>query len=129
MLMQDTEAQQLLLDILNQAEERPMTFQFITSWREFSFYQQKTYGTKIVIRTLKSAMKKLFKSYCREVSEGTADVNTLFAYIRLRDVIAFYEEELDTLQRMLDDYDNYLGQGNFWYSFLGGERIQPWNTL
>jgi hypothetical protein len=74
-------------------------------------------------------MKKLFKSYCREVSEGTADVNTLFAYIRLRDVIAFYEEELDTLQRMLDDYDNYLGQGNFWYSFLGGERIQPWNTL
>lgn len=127
--MHDTEVQQLLSDILSQAEERPMTFQFITSWREFRFYQQKACGTKIVIRTLRSGAKNLFKTYCKEIPDGSADVTKLYALIHLRDVIAFYESELATLQRMLDDYDDYLGQGNFWYSFLGGERIQPWNTL
>lgn len=127
--MQDIEVQQLLIDILSQAEEKPMTFQFITTWQEFRLYRQKAFGTKVILRTLKPAAKKLFKTYCREVGDGSADVTKLYALIHLRDVIAFYEGELETLQRMLDDYDDYLWKGNFWYSFLGGERIDPWKTL
>ena len=121
--MHDTEAQQLLLDILTYAEEdRSIEFRLITSWNEFRFYRQNAGSTKLVIRALRSAAAGLFKTYCKEVSTESADFTKLLAYSQLQDVIAFYERDLDTLKRMLDEYDEYLGQGHFWYSFLGGER-------
>ncbi len=121
--MQDTEAQQLLLDILTYAEEdRSIEFRLIKSWNEFRFCRQNAGSTKLVIRALRSAAAGLFKTYCKEVSTGSADFTKLLAYSQLQDVIAFYERDLDTLKRMLDEYDEYLGQGHFWYSFLGGER-------
>jgi hypothetical protein len=128
--MQDTEAQQLLLSILELAEKGKYTeFRFITSWAEFKSYWYGYRSTKLIIKTLREASENLFKTYCREVSTGSADVNNLFAFAQLRDIIAFYEKELATVKRMLDDYDDYLGHGNFWYSFLGGERTLPWNTI
>ena len=126
--MQDTEAQELLLSILNNAEEgKSIQFRFITSWSEFRFYWQNFRSTKLVIRVLRSAAKDLFKTYCEEIVTGSADFTKLLAYLEFQDIIAFYERDLDTLKKMLDEYDEYLGQGHFWYSFLGGERELPWN--
>jgi hypothetical protein len=124
--MQQTEAQQLLLDIIEQAKEPNTEFTFITTWKEFRFSWQKFRATKLIIKTLEAAAKKLFKSYCKDVTTGSADVNKLLAAKQLEDTIAYYELELTTLERMLSDYDEYLGQGNFWHSFLGGER-NLWN--
>lgn len=121
--MTDSEAKQLLLDIINQAQEgRSLKFHFIRSWQEFKFRWQQARSTKLVIKTLKTSSNNLFKEYCRDVSAGASDVNKLLAYSELCEVIAFYKEDLSTLQLMLDDYDEYLGQGNFWFSLLGGER-------
>lgn len=121
--MQDTEAQELLLEILNQAEEgKSIEFHLIISWAEFRFYLQTFRSTKLVIKVLKDATANLFKSYCREVSAGSADFTQLLAFSQLQDTIIFYERDLATLKRMLDEYDEYLGHGHFWYSFLGGER-------
>jgi hypothetical protein len=125
--MQDTDTQELLLEILNTAEEgKSIEFQLITSWAEFKFYWQVKRSTKAVIRTLKDAAKNLFRSYCREIPTGSADLTQLLAYSQLQDVIAFYEKDVGTLQKMLDEYDEYLGT-HFWYSFLGGER-DIWNA-
>lgn len=121
--MQITEAQELLLKILNHAEEVKFTeFQFITSWREFRRYQRDLKSTKIILRALRVGSKYLFKTYCKEVRKGSADTDTLLAYSQMQDVIAFYEKDLAIMQRMLDEYDRYLGKGHFWFSFLGGER-------
>lgn len=126
--MQDTDAQELLLNILNNAEEgKSIQFRFITSWSEFRFYWQNFRSTKLVIRVLRSAAKDLFKTYCEDIAAGSADFTKLLAYTEFQDVIAFYERDLNTLKKMLDEYDEYLGQGHFWYSFLGGERDFPWN--
>lgn len=126
--MQDTDAQELLLNILNNAEEgKSIQFRFITSWSEFRFYWQNFRSTKLVIRVLRSAAKDLFKTYCEDIVAGSADFTKLLAYTEFQDVIAFYERDLNTLRKMLDEYDEYLGQGHFWYSFLGGERDFPWN--
>lgn len=126
--MQDTEAQELLLEILNNAEEgKSIQFRFITSWSEFRFCSRQSKATKLVIRVLRSAAKDLFKTYCEEIVTGSADFTKLLAYSEFQDIIAFYERDLDTLKKMLDEYDEYLGQGHFWYSFLGGERELPWN--
>jgi hypothetical protein len=124
--MQQTEAQQLLLDLIEQAKKPNTEFTFITTWSEFKFCWQNARATKLIIKTLESAVKKLFKDYCKDIIAGSADVNKLLATRQLEGIIAFYERELDTLKRMLDDYDEYLGQGNFWYSVLGGER-NLWN--
>jgi hypothetical protein len=120
--MQQTESQQLLLAILEQAKKQNTKFTYITTWNEFMFYRQNFKATKLIIRTLEAATKKLFKNYCKDVITGSADVNKLLATKQFEDIIAYYERELDTLERMLNDYDEYLGQGHFWYSFLGGRR-------
>ena len=121
--MQDTEAQQLLLEILEQAEQKKFVeFRLITSWSEFMFYRRSRTSTKLVILALKQAAKEIFKTYLKQVKSGISDVNNLLAHAQLQDVIAFYEKDLETLQKMLDEYDNWLGQGHFFYSILGGER-------
>lgn len=124
--MQQTEAQELLLNILEHAKKQNITFTFIATWNDFKFYRQNRKATKLIIRTLEAAAGNLFKTYCKDIVDGSADVNKLLAVKKLEDVISFYERELETLDRMLDEYDDYLGKGNFWYSVLGGER-DTWN--
>lgn len=121
--MIDIEAQQLLLEIIKYAEEAESSkFQFIKTWDEFKFYRQKYKSSKLVIKVMKRCANNLFKTYYRELRSGVSDVTKVLAYSQFLDIIDFYKHELDTVKLMLDDYDEYLGQGNFWYSVLGGER-------
>ncbi len=121
--MQDTEAQEILLQILRRAEEgKSIEFRLITSWTDFINYWRDYRSTKLFIKLLRESVDNLFKHYCKGISSGTADFTELLAYAELLDIKAFYERDLDTLKRMLDEYDDYLGHGHFWYSFLGGER-------
>ena len=126
--MTDNEAQQLLLDIINQAQEgQALEFQYIKSWYEFKYYKRLARSTKVVISTLSFSANNLFNEYCRDVIAGISDVNKLLAYSHLRDIIAFYEKDLETVNQMLDEYDEYLGDwSKFWHAFLGGER-DLWN--
>ncbi len=122
--MQSTESQEFLLEILRQAEEgKSIKFRLITSWSEFKFFRKSLLSTKLVVRALNSGAKTLFKDYCKDITTGSADFTQLLAYARLKDIISFYERDIDTLKKMLDEYDDYLGQGHFWFSFLGGERV------
>jgi hypothetical protein len=65
----------------------------------------------------------LFKDYCKDVTAGISDLTKLLAYSQLLDIIAFYENDLKTVQAMLSDYDTYLREGNFWSAFFGGRRV------
>ena len=126
--MQNTEAQDFLLEILKQAGEgKSIEFRLITSWAEFRFFRRSLLSTKLIVRTLRSAASRLFKQYCKDIPTGSADYLQLIAYSQLKDIISFYEKDVETLKKMLDEYDEYLGQGHFWYSVLGGER-DLWNT-
>lgn len=121
--MTNTDTKQLLLAILEKAQEgKSLQFQFITSWSDFIYYWRLAKSNKIIIKALKSSANNLFKEYCKDVIAGVSNVDKLLAYVQLRDFIRFYEKDFNTLKQMLDEYDGYLGQGHFWYSFLGGER-------
>lgn len=125
--MQKAEAQQLLLKIIEYAEKGKSTeFHLITSWQNFRICRQNRRTTELIIRALNVAADNLFRDYCRDVSAGTTNVNKLLAFSQLQNITAFYKKDLDTLKCMLDEYDDYLGKGHFWYSFLGGER-DIWN--
>lgn len=122
--MNNSEANQLLLDIITQAQEgKSVEFRYITSWSEFIYYTRLSRSTKLVIKALSASADKVFKEYCKDVIAGISDINKLLAYSQLQDIIAFYNNDLAILKRMLDEYDDYLGNwGNFWHAFLGGER-------
>ena len=125
--MQEFDAQQVLLAIIQQAEEgKSLVFQQIKSWREFKYYYRLRKSTKVVIKVLKASADKVFKGYCKDVTSGISDVTQLLAYNELLDIQDFYEKDLKTLEDMLKEYDDYLGQGNFLYSIFGGER-DLWN--
>ena len=122
--MTDQETTQLIREIMNKAlEGKAQVFRPILYWREFRYYHRQAISTKLIIKTLKSSANNLFKEYCRDVIHGISDATKLLAYIQILDIKAFYENEIDTIKQMLDDYDKYLGDFyNFWHAFLGGRR-------
>lgn len=121
--MNDIETKQLILDIINKAQEgKSFKFQYICSWDEFRYYNRLIKSNKLIVKTLQTSANNLFREYCNDVTSGISDVNKLLAYSQLRDVITFYEGDVDTLQKMLDEFDEYIEKGNFLYSILGGER-------
>lgn len=120
--MDNQDAEQLLQAILDNAEAEPSEFRFIKSIYDFQYCLRLYKSTKLVIKVLKKASKRLFKTYCKDIVSGTADVTQLLAVDQLKDVIAFYETELKTIDDMLDEYEDYLWKGNFFYAIMGGER-------
>jgi hypothetical protein len=122
--MTDQETTLLIQDIISNAlEGNAFTFKPIVYWSEFIFYHKCVISTKIVIKTLKRATKKLFKEYCRDVITGISDITKLLAYQQLLSVTDFYKNDLITIQLMLDEYDEYLGNfGNFIRALLGEQR-------
>lgn len=123
--MTEQETTLLIYEILNKAlEGDTLPFNLITCWDENLYYLRWSRSTKIVIKTLKTSANKLFKEYCQDVIAGISDITKLLAYKQLLDVIAFYENDLRTVQKMLDEYDEYLGDwGNFWrHVFLRESR-------
>lgn len=123
--MTEQETTLLIYEILNKAlEGDTLPFNLITCWNEFLYYLRWSRSTKIVIKTLKTSANKLFKEYCKDVIAGISDITKLLAHTQLLEVIAFYENDLRTVQKMLDEYDDYLGDwGNFWrHVFLKESR-------
>ena len=121
--MTDQETTLLIQDIINKAlEGKEHPFRSIRYWSEYRYYRRWTGATKLIIRTLQASSNKLFKEYCRDVIAGISDITKILAYEQLLDITAFYKKDLDTVQAMLLEYEDYLGEGNFWYSFLGGRR-------
>lgn len=124
--MTDPETTQLTQEIINKAQEgviRP--FSTIKFWREFRYYRGLAKATKIVIKTLQVSAKKLFKEYCKDVIAGISDITKLLAYLQLLDIADYYIADLDTIQQMIKDYDDYLGNCNFLNfvrTFFGAER-------
>ena len=122
--MADQELTQVIQEIIYKAQEgKSQPFRTILYWSEFCYYRRWVRATKIVIRILRVSANKLFKEYCRDVIAGISDVTKLLAYDQLLGIADFYENEIITVQKMLDDYDEYLGNfGNFIRALFGERR-------
>jgi hypothetical protein len=122
--MTEQDAKLLTQEILNRAlNGQALTFRPIVCWSEFRYYRGYARSTKLVIKTLKTSANRLFKEYCKEVIAGISDITKLLAYEQLLDIADFYETDLVTVNQMLDDYDEYLGNWfNFFDALLGGRR-------
>lgn len=122
--MNDESTKQLIAEIINKAQSGySQPFRFILFWEEYRYYRSFIRSTRLIIKTLHTSANRLFKKYCKDIIAGISDVNKLLAYSELLNIIAFYENDLQTVQKMLAEYEEYLGEGNFWHAFFGGRRI------
>lgn len=124
--MHDIEAQQLLLEIIEHAQEaKPSEFRLITSLRDYKYYCGKVRSYKLLVKGLKKSTNRLFKKYCKSVTVGISNLTTLLAYQRLIQTLEFYQKELDTFVDMLDEYETYLFSGNLlWTIAMGIPRTE-----
>lgn len=112
--------QELIDKALNGETRR---FNRIMYWREFRYYKRLRLSTRLVIKTLKASASNLFKEYCHGITTGTSDITKLLTYCQLLDIIDFYENDLETIQLMLDDYNEYIcDYGNFIRALFGVRR-------
>ena len=123
--MTDQETTLIIQDIISKAVEgKAQLFRPILYWSEYCYYCRLLLSTDIIIRTLTRAANNLFKAYCKDIIAGTSDITTLIAYQQLLDVIDFYNDDLETLQSMIEDYKDYLFDfRNFVGALLGERRL------
>ena len=124
--MDDTK--ELFLALIEQAKSgEHIKFEQLRSFNGYTAGRITCSAIKSVIVDLEYSADKLFKSYCRAVSKQQADVNMLLAYKQLQQTIKYYKEELKIVKDILEDYENYLWEGNFINAVLFGEIRNTWN--
>ena len=122
--MIDQETEPLIQDIIDKAVKgKAQPFRLILYWSEFKYYKRLVLTLKLIIRMLTAAANNIFKDYCRDVIAGISDITKLIAYQEILEIKVFYENDLNTVNKMLDDYDEYLGDfGNFVRALFGERR-------
>ncbi len=115
--------EQIVAEIIERAEKGQFTeFRFIRNFEEFIYWLDLAKANKLIIKTLTESADNLFKKYCKDVVNCTANSQELLAYTKLRDIIKFYETELITINSMTAEYKDYLCHGNFINALLGEDR-------
>lgn len=121
--MQDIDTQQFLLDILERAESGKVTdFQLLRNLTQYRFCKDQRRSLDVLLTVLQRAADQLFRSYCKAVGTGTADVNQLLAYKQLIQTIEFYKRDREVLKDMAQEYEAFLSAGHFLSSLLGESR-------
>ena len=122
--MQDNETQQFIMSILERANTGIHTnFQYIENFDQYQLCGKQYKYLKVLLKVLHRTEKQILKEYCRTVTLGISDINQLLSYRQLITVIMYYDKEMDTATKMLEDYENYLRAGNFLRALLGETRI------
>ena len=107
-------AQEILDQIITRAEKDDHTvFELLRNGPEYVIMRDKRKGTKFIIKTLQSNIKRLFKKYCEAIPQQDADITLLIVCSTLRTVCDFYIKDLEIINDMLDEYETYLLSGNF----------------
>ena len=124
--MDDTK--ELLLNLIENARAGEHTkFEQLRYFDDYISTRMACKATKKVILVLEESADNLFNTYCKLVSKQQADVNMLLAYKQIQQAVNFYQEEVNIVEDILEDYENYLRDGNFLKAFLFGEERDIWN--
>lgn len=118
--MVNTEFQEMILKVIDYAETAKLSeFQLITTWAEYRKYKGKRKAFKLLVNGLHKSSDRLFKRYCRAITAGISNFTTLLAYQRLTATKNFYEQEIEILSDMIDEYETYLFSGGLFWAYMG----------
>lgn len=107
-----------MAELIAKAEQaKHRQFRFITCWEDYKYYKKLRWSHILLVKSLKESANKIFKKHCKTVKAGNSEALTVIAYCTVNRVLNFYEEELDIITEMVDEYECYLVRGN-WLDFL-----------
>jgi hypothetical protein len=113
----------LMSELIYNAESgKHRQFQYLRNYLEYSRARQIRRAHKLLVASLRQSLNKQFKRYCKTIKAGESDVIKLLAYKTTDKVLAFYEEELNTIDNMIVEYECYLVNGNLLDFVFGYQR-------
>ena len=108
----------LASELLQKAESgKHRRFQLIRNWQEYSYTRKLRQTHLLLVSSIRKSADSLFKQHCKNIITGQSDVTKLVAYCATINVLRFYEEELNTIEEMIIEYECYLAAGN-WLDFI-----------
>ena len=118
----------LMSELIYNAESgKHRQFQYLKNVREYHRARQIKRAHAILVSSLRQSLIKQFNKYCKAITAGETDVIKLLAYSTTKKVLSFYEEELNTVNDMIIEYECYLANGN-WLDFVLGTQ-RPFDKL
>ena len=121
--MQESEAIEIINQLIMQAQEGEHTeVHLISTLSEYFFYLGQAKSLRVVLRVLRNSSNFVFKAYCRGIVIGTSNIDELLAYQQLRGIIPYYEQELEIVNDMIVEYEDYLFFGNLIPALFGASR-------
>ena len=116
------ETQQILNELILQAESgEHLEFRFLRTWKEYRILRRSRKAMKHVIKILQHSTDSLLKAYCEDIELGTTNTSKLLAGKILDKTTQFYQQEYETLDLMLGEYEIYIVSGNlFDFVWYGG---------
>jgi hypothetical protein len=124
--MDDTK--ELILALIKQAKSGEHTkFERLRSFNEYIAGRVTYRAISKVVTDLDYSADNLFKSYCKAIRKHQADVNVLLAYKQIQQAVIYYKDEQKIIKDILEDYEDYLWEGNFIKAIIFGEMRNLWN--
>lgn len=112
--MEITTEQEILSNIIEYTNlNKHISFKAINSWHEYFNIRGRRRIIKLIINSLRAGERKLFKSYCKDVLHNRQQLTKVLICSTLRKSINFYKIDLDIVESMLNEYENYIISGNF----------------
>lgn len=118
----------LMSELIYNAESgKHRQFQYLKNVGEYYRARQIKRAHVILVSSLRQSLTKQFNKYCKAIVAEETDVIKLLAYCTTKKVFCFYEEELNTINDMILEYECYLANGNLLDFILGTQR--PFDKL
>ena len=102
------------------------SFEYIKSVREWYVAHKAKTGLRKIVEIFDEACHKSFNAYCKAVEKGEADFSLLYQFTQFRACRDFYEQELQTIKDMLNEYWTYVDSGNWLNQFLFFKTREFW---
>ena len=113
----------LISELVYNAESgKHRQFQYLRNYLEYRGARQIRRAYMLLVSSIKQSLTRQFDNYCANVKSGNTDVIKLLAYTTTKKVLSFYEEELDTINNMIIEYECYLASGNLLDFILSLQR-------
>ena len=121
--MSDKEFYDMIEKLIKHALEEDHTkFVQLRSLSEYRNFRSIVRSYRAVIVGLEAGVKRLSKSYYKDITCGCNDTTKAMAYRQMLDVVDFYYQEIYIINQMLKEYRLYLQDGHLLSALLGEQR-------
>jgi hypothetical protein len=117
--MNDQNYQAFIMQLLDRVMKADKTeFHLIRSWYQCIQVVKDRIVLRLIIKSFKRSIKNLTKSYSAEVISGDSHVEKILAINSLKKAYKFYENELQVINAMIEEWLVYVSCFHFFESLF-----------